>query len=225
MNAPQRLPVHIISVGPFGRAVAQNLRGCLAEVQETEVGLEELLPRSAVLGARVNIVAAWRPVPQLCEVVDQLSHEMQKPFVPLVVDATLLQIGPVVIPRQGSCWQCWMRRSAQPSPLPKERLIVQQYYLTHPDAGPKGYLEPFALLGALRIKQIVEGIDSSDVTPGSVWQFDMITRQITRSIVTGIHNCPRCGLHREAPARTFAQMKQDLAYLWKQTAKGERGSG
>jgi len=60
----------------------------------------------------------------------------------------------------------------------------------------------------------VEALDAGEALPGQVWQIDMINRKITTSTVVGVHDCPRCGLHRPGPTRSHAEMQQALAYLW-----------
>jgi bacteriocin biosynthesis cyclodehydratase domain-containing protein len=203
--------VHVFSAGPFGRAVARYLAEFRADVFETNLdgAAPELKP-----DASVNVVAAWRPVPAFCEVLDQASHECQRPFISLIADSTVLRLGPVVVPGQGSCWGCWVRRFRQHDPWPAERAEVLRRYTADASAGPKGYLEPFAMMGAARIAGALEALRSSAGIAGYVWEIDMLTRETKVSTVVGVHDCPRCGLHRPVQTRGFAEMRQELAYLW-----------
>lgn len=215
MNPPQTnaAAIHLISVGPFGFAVARYLKVFAPNTRERPISKNEMPSANACLEASVNVIAAWRPVPVLCEFVDRISHQGQRPFLPLILEGTLLRLGPTVVPGRGGCWSCWVRRSSQHAPWPKETLMIQQFYAEHPDVGPKGYLEPFAMLAAVRIRQTIAALDSSAI-PGCVWQIDTLTRHVTTSVMTGIHDCPRCGLHRSARELSFAEMQRSLRYLW-----------
>jgi bacteriocin biosynthesis cyclodehydratase domain-containing protein len=206
-------PVNVLAVGPFGRAVARYLSTFLAPIVETVLVQEQLPAEEDFSRARVHVVAAWRPVPLLCELLDQFIHREPRPFIPLILESAMLRLGPVIVPGSGSCWNCWMKRSSQHAQWPKDQATVLQHYSAHPEAGPKGYLEPFALLGALRIKQTIEALDSATAVPGSIWEIDTITRRTASSVVVGIHDCPRCGLHRYAPTRSVAEMQEQLTYL------------
>lgn len=214
-------PVNILPVGSFGMAVSRYLRSSLPLATETVTPPGELPPEQTCLRARINVVAAWRPVLPLCDFIDRLSHQHKKPFFSVILDGTALRLGPIVVPGRGSCWDCWVRRSRQHATWPKEQAAVWQHYAAHPDAGPKGYLEPLALLAAARSRHIVAGLNSSNVVPGAFWEIDTITRQITTSVVVGVHDCPRCGLHRSNAEITVAEMQRHLTYLWARCSEQE----
>ena len=125
-----------------------------------------------------------------------------------------MRVGPIVMPGQGSCWGCWVRRSRQHEKWPKEQAALSRHYATHADAGPLGYLEPFALMGAARLVYIINALKASSAIPGYVWEIDIVKRRMTSGTVVGVHDCPRCGLHRDASRRSFAEMQCKLAYLW-----------
>ena len=209
-----REPLHLLSVGPFGGAVARYLRALRVDICETHVVNNSILQPDTWPITRMNILAAWRPVPKLCELLDEHSHRQRRPFIPLVMDSTALRLGPIVVPGGGSCWECWMRRSRQHENWPKERAALLQYYATHPDTGPKGYIEPFAMMGAARLAQTIDALDLSNATPGQIWEIDVMTRRITVGKVIGVHGCSRCGLARPDSTRSVAQMQQELHYLW-----------
>jgi bacteriocin biosynthesis cyclodehydratase domain-containing protein len=211
-------PIHVLSVGPFGRAVARHLAALRGDCVETPV------EGSPVQGARdwpkgrMTIVAAWRPVNGLCRALDRMSHERRLPFVPLVADSMTLRVGPVVIPGRGSCWTCWHVRYRQHARALHHRQAVWQHYETYPEVGPSGYLEPYALLGAARLCDVVDAVDAGDATrvvAGTAWQIDMLTREITTSTSVGVDACPQCGLQRGPDRRTVADMQSALGYLWR----------
>lgn len=213
--------LHVFSMGAFGKAVAYYLKTLRAEVVErviTTAGTTffDLSPQTST-----SIIAAGQPIPELCKLLEDRSFEYGRAFIPLVLDSANLIIGPVVIPGAGACWSCWNRRSIQHASHPDERLALLQHYSNGMNTGPVGYLESYALLGAARIAQILNSFDSPSGIAGYVWQIHVITREIVTSKVTGIHDCPRCGLGRRAPTRTFAELQHELAYLWESVKLNE----
>lgn len=216
MNRRNPDRIHILSAGAFGHAVASHLASIRADVSETVVAgnvvpLPETWPPS-----RMNVLASWRPAPALCELLEQEAFSRTLPFIPLMLDSTALRLGPVVLPGEGCCWMCWAKRWKHHAEWPEAHAALMAHYGATPEAGPKGYLEPFALLAAARLSELIEDVDSLKASGGYIWQIDMMTREITTSIALGFHNCPRCGLHRDATQRSYATLRQDLAYLWAQ---------
>ena len=204
-------PVHVVSVGPLGRAIARHLRSLRADTVETsgEAGVPPDPP-----AARLTVVASWRPAPALCEWWDAHSHERGRPFIPVVADSAILSVGPVIVPGASACWRCWIRRTRQHAPGLSRKVALWRHYAEQTDAGPQGYLEPFALAAAARVSQMVDALERGEAVAGQVWQVHMISRRITLGTVVGVHGCPRCGLGREAAARSHADMREALASLW-----------
>jgi bacteriocin biosynthesis cyclodehydratase domain-containing protein len=214
-------PLHVLSAGSFGRAVAQYLRAFRTDLVETVLaGDASALPAVSPKSGAV-IIASWRPVPRFCELLDEFSFTRECPFVPVVLDSTILRIGPVVIPGRGSCWGCWARRYTQHDAWREERRVLLDHYASQPAAGPQGYLEPFAMIAASRLASVLGKLTDSNPPAGNIWQIDVITREISIGTVVGVHDCARCGLHRTAAERNFSSMKSDLEYLWSQPSGSE----
>jgi bacteriocin biosynthesis cyclodehydratase domain-containing protein len=217
-------PPHLLSVGSFGRAVAQYLSALCPKLVETRVTDDTIVLPTMWPSCSTNFLASWRPVPHLCGLLDELSFKWERPFVPIILDSTFLRVGPVVAPRYGPCWGCWMSRSTQHDDWSRERLALFDFYASHPDEGPRGYLEPFAMMAASRMAAILEAVKSSNLNAaaGHIWQIDMLTREITTATVIGVDDCSRCGLHRPPATRSFAVMQKELAYLWAEQSDQER---
>jgi bacteriocin biosynthesis cyclodehydratase domain-containing protein len=162
----------------------------------------------------MTILATWRPVPDLCSALNDYSFERHQPFVPLVMNSQCLSLGPIVMPGVGGCWACWLRRARQHDTWPQEQAALAHFYKANPELGPNGYLEPFALMGAARLAQTIQALDSSTAIPGQIWTIDLITRRIVVGTLVGIHGCPRCGLGRAEDSRSIAEMRSELSYLW-----------
>jgi bacteriocin biosynthesis cyclodehydratase domain-containing protein len=208
--------VQVMTLGGFADAVYAYLQEFCPDV--AQIRLEDMsLP--AELGGRIWIAVGWRPVPSICSELNKRSHLTGRPFVPVIVDNTSLQLGPVVLPNRGACWECWVRRSNQHSPWPAARDALFKYYDTNAQAGAPGYLEPLAMVAAAKTAAIVEAVDSGSARGGYVWQMDMITRAVATSTVVGVHGCDQCGLGRSVDERTFSAMRDDLSWLFSNDAQ------
>jgi bacteriocin biosynthesis cyclodehydratase domain-containing protein len=216
--------IHVLSVGSFGRAVAHYLIEFGENISETEAEGGPASPSSTWQTARINILAAWRPVPRLCEMLDQLSFEWQRPFLPVVLDSTALRVGPAVVPGSGPCWGCWVRRSMQHADSPKEQAALLRHYAENAADGPRGFLEPFAMMAATRALKTIEALESSIDVAGYIWQIDILTRNITSGTLVGVHDCPRCGMHRPALTRSYAELQEQLRYLWPDAPRAAKSS-
>lgn len=207
--------MHLVFVGAFGGAVARNiarLRSPFVQVAaEKAISLTpETWPES-----RANVLVAGRPAMNIAEFLESVSYHRNQPFVPVVMDGTALLLGPVVVPGAGSCWTCWRRRIRQHSDAKGERVTLWQYYSGHMEQGPSGYLEPFAAMIATRISDIIDSLDDQPSPGGQIWHMDMMSLKFSTSVVVGVHDCPRCGLHRPVDTRSYDEMSRCLGPFWK----------
>ena len=82
------MPVpHLLAVGPFGEAVAERL-AALLNITTGPPDATALPPADAYL------LAAWRPVPELAELLDEVAFARGIPWVPVVLDHPRLRLGP-----------------------------------------------------------------------------------------------------------------------------------
>jgi hypothetical protein len=206
--------VHVVSVGPYGRAVAEYLGALRADVIETTWDFSSAFSALDLAPARVRVVAAWRPVPLLCRWLDDCGRRRGETLIPLILDCTLLQLGPVMIPPHSPCWDCHVRRSLQHSSYPLAQTAVWEFYDRHTDLGPRGFLEPFATIGASMVAQTIDTMDTSRVLPGYIRQIDLLSRNTTTGRTIGVDACVRCGRGRSAVERSSSDLKADLEFLW-----------
>jgi bacteriocin biosynthesis cyclodehydratase domain-containing protein len=214
--------INVTTAGRFGKAVTKYLRTLRPDIAEIDDVSDIGSLRQAWSACRLNVVVAWRPVLDLCEALDGVSHQTGIPFVPLIVDGVTLCEGPVVVPGKGSCWRCWIKRLKQHANALDQREALWRYYASHPEVGPLGFLDPFALMGAARLCETIEALETSSPIGGRMWQIDMITREMTSSTVVGVHGCARCGLNRPPATRGFDSLRSNLDYLWHVRATKEK---
>lgn len=209
--------VHLFCVGKFGEAVQRHLlryRDDLFCTFTSSDSSSSLIDR--LKPAKVLALAAWRPDPRLCALLDRFAHDTGSPFIPLTIELNKIRVGPLVVPGRGCCWTCWEHRAQRNFPWQAARHALLEFYQTHPESGPEGYLETIAAMAAARMAQVIAEIDSGRARPGLIWQIDLITRQMETYKAIGIHDCPRCGLHRPPQTRSVDMMSLELEWLWKQ---------
>jgi len=151
----------------------------------------------------------------VCERLQDVTYSTGVPFIPLILDGKYLRAGPIVVPGGDTCWSCWMRRFLQHDSWREQRKAVWNYYDENPNIGPQGYLDATALIGAALLSNFIDQLDTGFPIGGQIRELDLLSREIMSRTVTGVHGCPRCGLHRPEETRSFADMQAALKHLWK----------
>ncbi|MBV9257956.1 MAG: TOMM precursor leader peptide-binding protein [Ktedonobacteraceae bacterium] len=211
-------PVHIISVGAFGNAVAAALKELLPDVLQTGVDAQNQAYPASWPIARVNILASWRPVPALQQLIDGISFAWKRPSITVVLNAPYLLIGPVVVPGISACYNCYERRFLQHSARQEVYRSLQAHYDQYPESGPQGYLPSLVHIAALRLAQNILQLDEdASKIAGQIWHMNTLTRYTFTARVVGVHACPRCGLRRDEATRSYLDMQKELADIFYQT--------
>ena len=204
-------PIHVLSVGPFGRAVGAAFKELEPSAIVTPLRDDEQTFPAFWPTARIHILAAWRPVRSLSRAFDEMCHVWRTPFIEAVIEAPHLRVGPVVVPGSGACRSCYEKRTLQHAARPAQLEALWDYYDANPGRGPQGYLSPFVQIAALRLAQFVDELDEdAATTAGSVWELDVVSRQTKMGKVVGVHGCERCGLGRDESTRSYAEMFEEL---------------
>jgi bacteriocin biosynthesis cyclodehydratase domain-containing protein len=221
----QRDAVHLVTVGPFGQAVASALQEIVAAHVTPAGKRNETTPALWPL-ARINVLVSWRPVPRLYQLCDAVSYAWKRPWFPVVLEDQMLRIGPVVVPGQGACHGCYEKRVLQHSARQALYRALNEHYEAHPESGPQGFLPAIAEIAALRAAQLIEQLESEPASEaGWLWQMDILTRRTLRSQVIGVHDCPRCGLQRDLSTRSYAALREELrTWLPWQSLQTERSA-
>ncbi|GIF12924.1 TOMM precursor leader peptide-binding protein [Actinoplanes teichomyceticus] len=205
-------------VGPFGYAVAERLRDLCRDVQVAgtdATGAGTGPPPAPGPGPRLDVLVAWRRVPALEREFDEDAYRSGHPWLPVVLDHPVLEIGPVVVPGAGACHGCYRRRLAQHDAGRAVRAAVDRYYDADPQAGPAGYLPATALFAAATVAEVVDRFraDPRDEA-GRVRQIDVPTQQLRSGRVVGVHGCPRCGSGRDETTRSYERLPAMLQGVW-----------
>ncbi len=215
---PLKRPLHVLSAGPFGSAIAKWIRYLCAATAETKVTDNTLPMAETWPQARAHVVASWRPVPELCALADELCYRWELPFIPVIADRAIVRVGPLII-RGLSCWTCWTARARQHEPWLAEQEALLEFYTQHPTSGPGGFLEPFALMAATRLFGIIDSLDRNQAVAGTVWEINLLNGAMRSGVLNGVHDCPRCGTLRPPATRTVLDLSRELNLFSKEAAR------
>ncbi|MGF7050660.1 bacteriocin biosynthesis cyclodehydratase domain-containing protein [Paenibacillus sp. DS2015] len=195
----------IFSIGKFGDAIWKFLND--SGIQSNHVVLKnecELLIPSNLSG--VLFIANYQSI-SLLRQLDVEVHKQSIPFIPVILDSPLLVVGPVIIPGNEGCYHCYHQRIMQHHPNAELTRSVQQHYNDQQIEGVQGYHPADVILIGSLLKKIVE---SPELFQGKFFLLNEVTRELNCSSVTGVHNCPRCGLQRDEATRGYLGLAQHL---------------
>lgn len=201
--------IHVCYSGAFGELTASILTGMASDISAACVAQGSIqLP-----AARAYVFASWRPAMAICTILNAHCYRTQSVFVPAVVEDFVLRIGPIIVPGTSACWECWVARFLQHDLAPSRRTALWRHYDDNPDSGPIGYLNGYAATAAARIASAIRGAQDSSAA-GSVWEMDMLSRQIVTGTLCGVDGCTYCGQMHDPKTRSYAAVRTALSYLW-----------
>ncbi|QDX95356.1 hypothetical protein EEL32_11750 [Brevibacillus laterosporus] len=208
--------VHVIAVGAFGIEVANMLQTKMEGVIITQSDESGVFYPANWPHARIHIVASWRPVSSLCQLMDKLCSAWKKPWVQIVMDHTSLIIGPVVIPEEEGCYTCFSKRQIQHSVFGKYMQQAQDVYKQNFELGPKGFLRVHVGMAVHLFLHVNQRLQEDLVKEaGTVYECNVVRGTTRMGKVVGFHGCPQCGLQREESTRSYDYLleKYDEIFL------------
>lgn len=200
--------MHVLSVGNFGRAVADRLASGPSPAIVTRVDGSGAADSASWPVAEVRVLCAWRPVPALARLLDELAFAWGVPWLPVIVEHPDLVVGPFVIPGEGACHGCLRRRFAQHSLSADIVSALHDRYEADPALGPGGFM-PFHV--RLAAAMILEMLDRREA--GRVVQVGLVTQRLRAGTVVGVHGCRRCRSPRDESTRSYARLGPELEPL------------
>jgi bacteriocin biosynthesis cyclodehydratase domain-containing protein len=213
MGAPVKA-VHLLAVGSFGQAVADEMVTMLDPVPARVVSLpgaaslpDELSEAAELSLASAAVVLAGRPVPAIAEWVDEVSFASGVPWLPVTIESTVLRTGPVVVPGLSACYRCFRLRMHQHAPAPAVELALEQHFRTSVADEPYGYLPGTVALAA---GTATEALAAPAAGAGQVWQRDLVSGRLIHGRAVGVHGCGRCGLHRDERIRSTVDIREAM---------------
>jgi bacteriocin biosynthesis cyclodehydratase domain-containing protein len=130
----------------------------------------------------------------------------RRPFLPVLLEDQVGHVGPLVIPGETACFECFLQRRAAHDPAPMIRRAV--------DAAPGGWtgasaLPPMAsILGDVAAVELIKllGLRSPLSRPGVVLEVSLLESEMTARRVLRLPRCPVCTPIDERPTLAAAKM-------------------
>lgn len=138
------------------------------------------------------------------------AWENEVTFIHASLQRGVIRIGPTVIPNLSACWACFSARERQHHvDLDAETCEVE----SSPNRGPF-ILGVVAQMAAARIAWLLESKGNLELNAGLVWKWDLASRSVETSRISGIHACSRCGLGRDKATLSTAELFRECSDLW-----------
>ena len=184
----------LIAAGGFGERTARLLSAQFAgSAVLSPDGVEQALGTSR----GTVVLAAQNPAPSLCERLDDLAYRFSRPWLPVVMDNSVVRVGPLVRPPYGPCFRCFQGRRAQHDREAAATALLHRSYDTGQHSGPGGFLPHHARLAAAVAATCLRAVPEAGAPDGP---YDSVVTTIrlrewgmTRNHVVPRHGCPRCG--------------------------------
>jgi bacteriocin biosynthesis cyclodehydratase domain-containing protein len=181
-----------------GRAIRQIENGAVV-VNHAEADKIESLP---LLATSTIIMASWRPMPAMVELLDRISHTIGCTSVYLTVIDGVLITGPIVSPGHRCCGRCFYMRQLE-TRNPEIERQRRSYYDANPTEGPKGYLMSMARFAAAQALSLLR-LASPEQATETVLETDLFTKQVRTSMPVGFSNCKYCQPRSSSQAELFS---------------------
>ncbi|WP_024874355.1 TOMM precursor leader peptide-binding protein [Saccharomonospora piscinae] len=194
MAAAIPLELALVGVGVFGDRVCAELaesHGRATIVPDVEQAFRS--------GCDAVVVCAWRPAPEICARADVLAHDTRVPWLPVVREDPVVQLGPFVVPGEGACYRCYADRRRQHEYRADHTDTVYAAYDRDHAIGPGGFLPQHCRLAAGFALDVLGRRPLGRVTTVSLWKPQVMTHH-----VVSVNGCERCA--RPAPNRTVRSL-------------------
>ncbi|MGY4954750.1 TOMM precursor leader peptide-binding protein [Streptomyces nigrescens] len=208
--------VHVLAVGDFGAAVAERLQRGHHDVEVTSDREGPLRFPASWPVADVRILASWREVPALSELVDARSADWRTTWLPVVAEHPRLRIGPLVVPGEGACYRCFRGRRAQHERDSALTAALHAHYDADSKAGPGGFLPQHAALAAgvaLDLLRRLESAGGVGQDAGTVRHWHLLEQHLASARVVAVHGCDRCRRTSAPAGASWQELARDLEPL------------
>jgi bacteriocin biosynthesis cyclodehydratase domain-containing protein len=190
------------TIGTMGREIGRALTQLGPTVNVSMDDGAPLPPASAY------VLAAGRQAADTECALDRLAHRQGLIFLPAVVEHPELRIGPLCMPRSyAACASCYHRRRRQHAQSAEVMDALDAHYLACPSDGPQGYLPVAATFAAVAIRRLIDSALSADASmTGMAFRAHLLTPQLRKDRVIGVHGCENCGSRRDERTRSVARL-------------------
>ena len=203
MTTQQDTMTTVVVDGAFGAAVADEI-ALLRTVCRVGVGRFGV-DHSAVVPGSDIILATARADARIEMGLNAVAVNFGTRFVPVVLAANQLRVGPVVSRSSSGCAQCLRTRTRQHASSVELIDALENWTAADPAREIAGFLPMHASLAAGLAVDALDAAGAGD-EPAVARYVDLLGAVFRRVTVTGVHACPVCGLHRSEGTRTIDRL-------------------
>ncbi|MGD8167296.1 TOMM precursor leader peptide-binding protein [Herbiconiux sp. P16] len=187
------IAVHMVTLGEFAADLVDALPKSWREQRTTDsesAARPDLWPT-----ARLQIVITQREDARLFEIMDESAFNLQRPWVPVVMEPRSIRVGPQIVPGVGACYACFVRRQYQHG----RRTTTDRELAALSDRSgateQRGYLPAHISATGQLLRSLAAPLLS--VGPprdhGRLFRLGFAELSVNESAVIAIHGCGRCG--------------------------------
>ncbi|WP_377887555.1 hypothetical protein [Alkalihalobacillus sp. R86527] len=204
------MKIHAFISGDFSSAISRSIHSSYADYTFSELPSVEIYKEWTVFekSADIYLVILDAPNPSFCEKINDLCHDLEKAFIPIIVEQPHINIGPVYLGQETACYSCYIDRVRQHSNKNEILDNLWRFYEANPTSAPKGFhpADP-----DLISNWVLGHLESSfREIGGRIFRINLITRDSQSSSVIGVHGCKRCGLNRDEATRSYDLLYEEL---------------
>jgi bacteriocin biosynthesis cyclodehydratase domain-containing protein len=199
----------VAGIGDFGLDVARTLGKSEGSIMVTADALE-----NALADGVVAVAGMWRPCPDLCERLDELSFQAGTPWLPIVMEHPRIRVGPWGAAPGAPCYRCYCWRRRQHDAQPRVTRALEEAYSRGAVCGPEGYLPHHVTLavGLAKLSLRRQAADGVRAVAGEALLVNVITGKSAAHSVIPYHGCTRCGTDDRLGSRLpLSQVMASLA--------------
>ncbi|MFI0712207.1 TOMM precursor leader peptide-binding protein [Streptomyces inhibens] len=116
------------------------------------------------------------------------------PWLPIVHEYPVIRVGPLVVPGEGPCHDCYTGRRAQHDRSAAATSALRASLAADPGNGVAGFTDAQARIAtALALDLLDRHRTGTGVRAGRVVFYNVLTRALIGDTVVGVHGCGTCG--------------------------------
>lgn len=219
MSRSQTRRLLLLTAGPLGARVRDLLEHCALPMVAYDLaewgGWSEDDFAVALEQAQAQLAAGvlWRPFPTRMQQFNAAAYRQGIPWTIGVLDTTLIQIGPTVIPGETACYTCFLKRFLTNSGLSRIDMETFAFYDRDQQAGYRGQLAALEHVAASLISIELQRLCSGEpvASTGAYWYLDPVRHEQGRHPIVAVPWCRICSSVDDPQAWSYRHLAEALA--------------
>ena len=201
--------INVIALDIFGDAVLKHLKLVLDNGASRITRVVDV-PTVKCDAENTYIIISGKPVTAYCLEIEERCHTSGAKLLPVTIETSILQVGPLVIPGRTPCWECCDQRLTSQHAFPQERTLLAEFYAREPQHHSLGFMPYTAMIAAHRIAHELESLNKNGEADCGIWRMNIYTRDVSIAGYIGRHGCKKCGSREPESDRSLRNLRQYL---------------